>query len=410
MSTLKKNISGLIIVQLISYVIPLLQIPYLTRTLGIELFGIYAYSLALIQVANLVVDFGFNLYFPQLVASGRNSPKQLGVLVYSSVLIKLILLVIVFLLYIILVVTNDTYEAYTHFFLISFLSVIGNCFNFLWLYQGLEKLYIYSRVMIFSKLTTLLLIYVFIKGKEDFNILATINSIQQIVVMLFALLFVFCYLKVKLVTIRIRGLKIILFKSFEFFFSRAFVAIYTSGCALLIGNFGSAAQMAIYSCAEQLYKAAQQVFSPVNQAIYPYMMRTHNYKVFFKFLYGSLAVCFIGCSIGWVWGEQIITLLFGGDFIGARFVLDILLLALLFNTSAVLLGYPALAPLGLSKIANASVIYAGILQVILFILIINLPLNNMHIYIAWSVVASELTVMIIRLIAVKGKRKNVDFK
>lgn len=410
MATLKKNISSLIIVQLISYVVPLLQIPYLTRTLGIDLFGIYAYSLALIQVANLIVDFGFNLYFPQLVASGRNGPKQLGMLVYSSVCIKLILLLIVFLFYIVLVVNNDSYEVYLDFFLLSFISVIGNCFNFLWLYQGLEKLYIYSRIMIFSKLTTLLLIYVFINSKEDFTTLAAINSIQQIAVMLFSLFFVFCYLKVKLVTIRLRGLKVILFKSFEFFFSRAFVAIYTSGCALLIGNFGSTTQMAIYSCAEQLYKAAQQVFSPVNQAIYPYMMRTHNYKVFFKLLYGCIVVCFIGCSVGWLWGEQIITLLFGESFVAARFVLDILLLALLFNTSAVLLGYPALAPLGLSKIANTSVIYAGILQVIFFILIINLPLNSMHIYIAWSVVVSEFTVMVIRLIAVKGKRKNADFK
>lgn len=404
MATLKKNITGLVIVQLISYVVPLLQIPYITRVLGLELFGIYAYSLALIQVANLIVDFGFNLYFPQLVATGRKSQRQLGMLIYSSVLIKILLLLIVCIFYFSLVMFNSTYEHHIEFFAISFFSIVGNCFIFLWLYQGLEKLYIYSRVMIITKLVTLVLIFIFIKSKGNFNYLAVINAFQQIFVMMFSILFVFYKLRIKFVVVPKKMLKIIFINSFDYFFSRAFVAIYTSGCGVLIGNFGSAGQMAIYSAAEQLYKAAQQVFSPINQAIYPFMMRTRNYKVFFQFLYGSLAVCLAGCTVGWGWGPEIIQLLYGSKFEAAHIVLDILLLALLFNTAGVMLGYPALAPLGLSKVANRSVIYAGMVQIVLFIVITYLPVDNMHIYVAWSVVLSEFIVMVTRLIAVKVKR------
>lgn len=403
MSTLKKNISGLVVVQLISYVVPLLQIPYLTRVLGLELFGVYAYSLVLIQVANLIVDFGFNLYLPQLVACGRQTNKQLGMLVYSSVIIKIALLSVVFLFYFCLVVYNKIYVHYTLFFLVSFFSIIGNCFSFLWLYQGLEKIYIYSRVMILTKLMALLFIFLLVKTKSNFNILAAINSIQQLLIMVFSIIFM-VRLKIKFLVVRKKMIKIVFFKSFEFFFSRAFVAIYTSGCGILIGNLGTSGQMALYSAAEQLYKAAQQVFSPINQAIYPYMMRTRNYKVFFLFLYGSLVVCFIGCAIGWGWGEHIIKLLYGKDFEAARFVLYILLLALLFNTAAVMLGYPALAPLGLSRVANLSVIYAGVVQLFLFLAIVYLPVYKMHIYVAWSVVISEFTVMFIRMMALRDRK------
>ncbi|MCT4712313.1 oligosaccharide flippase family protein [Enterobacteriaceae bacterium H11S18] len=404
MASLKKNISSLVLVQLISYVVPLLQIPYLTRILGVDFFGIYAYSLVLIQFANLIVDFGFNLYFPQLVAGGRKKSQEIGRLVYSCCIIKTIILMPVLLAMVFLVNTNQVYSQHILFFTISFVMIIANAFTFIWLFQGLEKLYIYSRIAIVSKLLSLLFIFIVIKSPSDINKLAVINATQQIFVMA-----VFIYWALKVVRIRpvrvgLRYLKVIAAKSFEFFFSRAFVAIYTSGCGLLIGNLGSPAQMALYSTAEQLYKAAQQVFSPVSQALYPYMMRTKDYRVFYRLLIGCLVICMIGCMVGWVWGNEIIKLLYGEAFEPATNILNVLLFALIFNTMAVMLGYPALAPLGLSKVANKSVIYAGIVQLILFLIIALTSTNRLPINVAYSVLASESIVMLIRLTALKGKK------
>ncbi|EJZ2267938.1 oligosaccharide flippase family protein, partial [Escherichia albertii] len=46
MATLKKNVISLGMVQIFIYIIPLLQFPYLTRTLGVDCFGVVAYSLS----------------------------------------------------------------------------------------------------------------------------------------------------------------------------------------------------------------------------------------------------------------------------------------------------------------------------------------------------------------------------
>lgn len=405
MSTLRKNMSALLVVQLISYLVPLLQIPYLTRTLGVDLYGVYAYSLVLVQLANLVVDFGFNLYYPQLIATGRNNKQQLGRLMYSCIVIKTLLLIPVIFLYILLFLTNSNYNDFSLFFLMSFLVVIGNSFTFVWLFQGLEKLYLYSRVIIVTKLLFLLVIFLIVRDESDFIKLSMVSAAQQLIVMLYCIYWFTFKLKITIRKVKWKVIKIIMLKSFDFFFSRAFVAIYTSGCGLLIGYLGTSSQMAMFSAAEQLYKSAQQVFNPVSQALYPYMVRTKNYSVFFKLLYACLAVCLLGCTIGWIWGQYIINILYGMHFSDSNVILEILLFALIFNTMGVLLGYPALVPLGLANIANRSVIYAGGIQLFLFFFISLQPKQYLPVYVAWSIVLSELFVMIFRGYALAKGRK-----
>lgn len=405
MSSLRKNVSALVVVQIISYLVPLLQVPYLTRTIGVELYGVYAYSLVLLQLANLVIDFGFNLYYPQLIATGRNSKTKIGELIYSCLIIKLVIFIPVTMIFGLLFLTNNNYSDFYLFFLVSFLIVIGNAFTFVWLFQGLEKLYLYSRVMILTKISSLCLIVLFVKEKDDFINIAVINSLQQISVMLYCLYWTTFNLKIRIKIVKWKFINIIAFRSFDFFFSRAFVAIYTSGCGLLIGYLGTANQMAVFSAAEQLYKSAQQVFSPVSQALYPYMVRTKNYSVFFKLLYACLAISIFGCTVGWIWGQSIINILYGAHFSDSYVILAILLVALIFNTMAVLLGYPALVPIGLAKIANRSVIYAGVLQLFLFLVISTQSKQMLPTYVACSIVISEFFVMMLRGYAlVKGRK------
>ena len=90
--SLKKNIMYLGVVQLFNYVVPLLQLPYLSRTLGVELFGIVTFSISMIQLINIVTDYGFNLYMSQKIAGGDNSAEKIGGFIYATTIIKTLLL------------------------------------------------------------------------------------------------------------------------------------------------------------------------------------------------------------------------------------------------------------------------------------------------------------------------------
>ncbi|EEX7831493.1 O118/O151 family O-antigen flippase, partial [Escherichia coli] len=172
---------------------------------------------------------------------------------------------------------------------------------------------------------------------------------------------------VRVCRIKVKGI-IKQFKySFDFFLSRACVSLYSSGCSVFLATFGgSLNQVAIYGVAEQLYKAGVQVFSPVISALTPYMVRTKNYIIFYKIIVVCITVTVIGMCVGFLFGAQIITLIYGNGYQESKSVLDVFMVVILASVFGMLLGYPALLPLGLGKVANYSVIASGILQIIMF--------------------------------------------
>ncbi|MCO6523733.1 MAG: oligosaccharide flippase family protein, partial [Candidatus Schmidhempelia sp.] len=142
------------------------------------------------------------------------------------------------------------------------------------------------------------------------------------------------------------------------------------GAGVFLGMFSSPVQVAYYNVAEQLYKAGQQVFTPLYQALYPYMVRTKNYHVFFKVYLLAIVTAIVGAIIGLIWGNYILIFIFGDNFIAAKPILNIFMVTIIFNTMAVMMGYTALSPLGLANFANRSVILSGMVQLCLLALIL----------------------------------------
>ncbi|HDL8011399.1 TPA: oligosaccharide flippase family protein, partial [Yersinia enterocolitica] len=68
MSVLRRNIFSLLLLQGSNYIIPLLTLPYLTRVLGVEGFGVYSLTLSLAQYFVILIDFGFNLSASKKIA------------------------------------------------------------------------------------------------------------------------------------------------------------------------------------------------------------------------------------------------------------------------------------------------------------------------------------------------------
>ncbi|MBW7984693.1 oligosaccharide flippase family protein [Enterobacillus tribolii] len=408
MSSLKKNVVSLTIVQLCVYVVPLLQFPYLTRVLGVEIFGVIAYSLSLMLLANIITDYGLNLYLPQRIASGENSTYKISRIFTESIIIKFFLLIITLLIFFAIIYTNSNYKGYSHYFLLFSFVIIANGFIPVWLFIGMEQLYYYSRVIITTKLISLILIYFFVKSVDDLNVFGYIYIIQAILSLLILLLLAKKKYNIKIVYVAFEDVKCTFKISTTFFLSRASAALYSSLCLIMLGYCSTPIQVAYYNAAEQLYKAGQQVFWPINQAIYPYMVRTKNYKLFYKVIFVALLVAVLGALFGVFWGADILELIYGKEFIAASNILSVFMIAIVINTLGSLMGYPALVPIGLSKIANNSVIIAGLFQIIVLCSIYYSGMTVIGKTIAYSVVACELLVATIRCIGFyRGMRRQV---
>lgn len=361
-----KNTSALALIQVASYVLPLILIPYYTHVFGLELFGVVAFSLAAVQLAMVFTDFGFALSATEDISRNRDSKGYLEETVGSILLIKVGLFSLAAGAVFLLPSLKDEYAEYQLLFTLSAIPILGLTFQPIWFFQGIEKMNLVAIYTVSAKSLYLVLALVFVREPADFYLVPVMNGISQVLAAILGLLLVHR----EGYRIRWPGkerTKSVFRASSTFFVSRASVAMYTSGSAFFLGIFGSATQVAIFSIAELLYRAIQGVFSPVGQALYPYMVREKNIGVFFKILAAACTLSVVGVVVGYYVSPALVPLLFGGDYAASVPILYLFFVVVIINTPAVLLGYPFLGAFDATRYANYSVIIGSAVYILLLL-------------------------------------------
>ncbi|OCL95925.1 oligosaccharide flippase family protein [Aliarcobacter thereius] len=383
---LRKNILNLFVSNSVSYLIPLLQFPYLTRVLGIEEFGLFVFSYSIMLFLMIITNYGFELYLPKEIIEKNSSKKEINEIFTQTVLIRVGLFILsLFILFIVYFYT-DYYKDRENILFILTIAVFFNSFTILWVYQVKEMIYLFSRITVIIRFVSLAFVFLFVNTKNDLDILIFILAITNAVI-----LFITYYIaknKFELSFGKIYVSKSIelLKNSFEYFISRLGVSVYATLGGFVIGAFsGSLKQVAYYGVAHQLYTAGLFAMSSISTPLLPYMTRTKNYKLFFKIVLIALFLTICGSFVGYYFGEEILVLIYGSEMIDAKSVLNIFMITIILSVIGVMFGYPALVPLGKSRVANLSVIYAGIAQLIMIcvLYVFKLPFTAVSIAITY---------------------------
>lgn len=357
-----KNAGAMLCIQIASYILPFLVIPYLTRVLGVETFGAFAFGLAFVQLACIITDFGFGLSATYAISRDQDKPERINQIVSAVLLCKLVLILLVIVALAIFIQVRDVYLEQDLFFWCLILPIIGQSMQFFWYFQGIEKMGYITIYTVFSRLTYLGLIFLLIESADQLALVALLYGSAQMLgaVSGFVLMikegvrFVWPGLGFIFSTAR---------ESVDYFWSRAAVATYTAGGAFFLGLFSTSSQVAFYAAAEQLYRGGQQLFQPMSQALFPYMTRTKDVGLFKKILLGMVGLGILGVVIGYYISEMVVTLVFGAHFLGSVDLLNMFMLIFLLTVPSVLMGYPLLGAFGDTSSANRSVVLAGVIQI-----------------------------------------------
>jgi PST family polysaccharide transporter len=138
-----------------------------------------------------------------------------------------------------------------------------------------------------------------------------------------------------------------------------------NGGVIILGLFAQPGLVAIYSMAEQLYKAMQSAVSPAASAAYPYMAKEKDLRLMIRLAIAVVSLVILGALIGFFFAPILVTIVFGSDWLVAIPVLNVFFLAIIIHASAVMLGYPFAATLGRLDVANKSVISGALMYLVL---------------------------------------------
>lgn len=269
MSSVKKNIFWLMLVHCSNYVFPLITLPYLVRVLGAENFGVLAIIQAVSQYIILVTDFGFNFSTTREISIHRENKEKVTSIFYSTMLAKMLLFILSAGMLLLVSFFFPLMRENLLLIIFSLFGVVGSILFPIWLFQGLERMAIISFFTTAAKTIVLLCTFLFVKTVEDLDIAIFINSLSLLIPGLLSLYYIYHKRMISWALPDINQTFTQMKISFPLFISSMSTSFYTTMNTILMGWYCPAAMVGHYAVADKMRIAAQGLYNPVRQAVFP---------------------------------------------------------------------------------------------------------------------------------------------
>lgn len=367
-SFIKSNVAPFYAVQASAYLFGILSIPWLTRKLGVEGFGLYSYAIAFVTYFTLITDWGFNLSATKLVSVAEGD-DEVSDIVANTLAARLLLLGISTLAFALILQVLPKFSGDAEYLWIAYIGVIGSALNTMFLYQGIEKPWHFAIQNIVVKLGSLMLIVVFVKDRGDLDLALGIQAISVLLLSVVGLYMARNFVIVgisKLSVIRVYELVV---RGWPLFLSSASISFYTNSNVIILGLVSSLETVAYFSAAQTIAKGVAGLFYPAIQAVYPRLSQiaSNNFEKIPQlltrlFLYFGISGLVISVAL-MVTSSYVIPLVYGAHFFEAITALKWLSPIVFFIALSNVAGLAGLIPIGEEKNFSRILLLFGFLNV-----------------------------------------------
>lgn len=304
--TLINNILQLCTVQLLNYIFPIIMTPYLLRIIGINGYGKVSVALAIVQFLLIISDYGFNFTATQKIAIKGKIENKLFSTIY---LYKVILAVIILFLLIITLFFQGVNSVNVYLFVGGFfIFFVTQSFIPMWLFRGLNKMIYISILTFLSKAITIILLFIFIRQKNDFFLIGLVYGIPSLIVMVISVIIIKKRYKISWSYVSWRDLKKELYEGKDMFLSNIIGTLYTTLNPIILSIFSGTYATGVYSTCEKIIGAFNGISNAVSQAVYPIVCKVVTEKPYLK-LDNKLKIPISFIYFGW-WPLLILILAF----------------------------------------------------------------------------------------------------
>mgnify|MGYP002520939440 FL=1 len=348
--SLKKNALLSDIRLALSFLLPLVTFPYVSRILGTDGVGKVEFANSFAQYFVLFTALGIPTYGIREVSRVRDDSFLLSKTVAELSLILVFTVFAGYVVYFACIFFIPFFNSEPRLFLIVAPTIILSDFSFEWFYQGIENQRYITVRYIFIKLAQLVLIFAFIKQTADYLkyalILVGLNAVSSV--------FNIAHLRkyVHFVPYKCLELKKHLRPILVIFASVVAVSIYTQLDTVMIGFFRGNGEVGVYTAANRVVRIVIALVTSLSSVIIPKLvsaLKNNHLDEYKNLLDKSLSFVLLlalPCIFGiLVCADDIILLFAGSDFESAIFSIRLLC--------------PIILIVGLASFVGLQVLYAN---------------------------------------------------
>ncbi len=384
--------------------LPLITVPYLSRTLGPASWGLVAMAQAFGMYGNLVVDYGF-VYSATRQLATASSKDEVEEIIAGVSGAKILLSTAALSCAAIAYLFVPLFHRHPILLWMAVLSEVVKALLPVYYFYGIQRVAIASLLDISARAVAAAGIFIFVRSERDAWKVFALTGVTAAVTFVLGHLIVSA--RYQLRWPRIKDGWRMLREGWAMFLFRSAHSIYTLGNAFVLGLFASPQAVGYYAGAEKISTAAVGLLAPLTTVLYPRAASLAKNSLIKAAKVTRFSLYAIGAgSIGlglilWIGAPWIVRIILGHNFLPSESVLKVLSLRAPMIATTNILGFQWLLVLGLEKQFQKITVAALILNTLLAMLLApRFSYNGM----AWAVVFSQ-TVAVAGILLVLHRRR-----
>ena len=264
------NVSSLSWLQLVTYVLPVIVLPYLFRVIGPEKFGLICFAQAFVQYFMILTDYGFSVSATKEISLCLENKVKVRNVIAAVMTIKTALAFLSFLVLCIVVYFVPRFKDDWMVYVLSFGTVIGNTIFPAWFFQGSENMKYTAKLNIIGQFAYAFGIFLLIHQPHDYLLVPAVTSLSALITGLLGQYILFARFCIPFQFPKPKDLHQQLQAGWNIFISAIAINAYTTTRVFAVGLLTNNTLTGFYSIAEKIANAVQTFpLSAFSQAIFP---------------------------------------------------------------------------------------------------------------------------------------------
>ncbi len=319
--TVLHNFASLSVLQAITYLLPVLILPYLFRVIGPEKFGLIAFAQAFVQYFMILTDYGFSISATKEISLCRHDRAEVSKVFSSVMTVKIALALVSLILLSCIVYFIPKFRDDWMVYVLSFGMVLGNTLFPVWFFQGTEKMKYIADLNIAGGILMVVLVLFSVRGPQDYLMVPLIVSSVGLITGLWGQYIAFKHLGVSFRFPGYTSLRGQLTAGWDIFVSIVAINAYTTTRIFAVGLLTSNTITGFYSIAEKLAGLCQTFpLSSFSQALFPRLSKifrkskTRAFEFMRRIQLITITISLICLPPIFVFAHPIIKAIFGGNY------------------------------------------------------------------------------------------------